>query len=91
LVTNCCVTDRAGADFACDHLAGVQSNSQLERCSDFRLDVQRCHTCTERMVFQGGWSAEHRHDAVARELAQSSAVALHHGCGTVQQFGHDLA
>jgi len=35
--------------------------------------------------------AEHRHDAVARELAQRSAVARHHGGGTVQQFGHDLA
>ena len=43
------------------------------------------------MVLQRDWCAEHRHDAVAGELAQRPAVTLHHRCGTVQQLGHDLA
>src|SRR6476469_9825250 len=46
---------------------------------------------TNSVVLQRDWGAEHRHDAVAGELAQRSAAALHHGCGTVQQFGHDFA
>ena len=43
------------------------------------------------MVLQRDWGAEHRHDAIACELAQRPAAALHHGRGTVQQFGHDFA
>ena len=42
------------------------------------------------VVLQRDWGAEHRHDAVAGELVQRSAAALHHGRGRVQQFGHDF-
>jgi hypothetical protein len=54
-------------------------------------DVLTGNAGTERVVCQRNWCAKHRHDAVARELAQRSAVALHHSCGPVEQFGHDLA
>jgi len=43
------------------------------------------------MVLQRDWCTERRHDAVARELAQRAAVALHDGCGAVQQIDYDLA
>jgi len=43
------------------------------------------------VLLQRDWGAEPRHDAVAGELVQRSAAALHHGRGRVQQFGHDFA
>jgi hypothetical protein len=57
----------------------------------FLLNAHRRQAGANSMVLQRDWCAEHRHDAVAGELAQRSAVALHHGRGTVEQFGHDLA
>jgi hypothetical protein len=85
------VTQCAGANFASNHLTGVQADSQLERGSDFSLDVQRSQAGAERVVLQRDWCAKHRHDAVARKLSQRSAVALHHCCRTVEQVSHELA
>ena len=102
LLTDSGVTERPRTDLPGDHLTGVQAHPQPQvdpvaivdlggEPLRFLLNAQRRQAGTNSMVLQRDWCAEHRHDAVARELAQHSAVAFHHGCGTVQQVGHDLA
>ena len=102
LLTDGGVTEWAGTDFTGDHLTGVQAHPQLQVHTVALSDVdrkplrlllyaQRRQAGAESVVLQRDWRAEHRHDAVAGELAHRSAVALHHRRATVQQFGHDLA
>ena len=102
LLTDSGVTERPRTDLTGDHLTGVQAHPQpqvdtvaiLDLGGEplrFLLKTHRRQAGANSMVLQRDWCAEHRHDAVAGELAQRSAVAFHHGCGTVQQFGHDFA
>ena len=92
----------SGADLARNDLAGVKSDAELQidivASKYFRgqlfghcLDLQRSEASPHGVVFKRSRRAEHRHDAVARELARRTAVARHHGRGPVEQFGHDLA
>jgi hypothetical protein len=55
------------------------------------LDVDGGHAGTKCVIFQRDWCAEHGHDAVAGELTQRAAVALHHCSRTIQQVGHQFA
>jgi hypothetical protein len=43
------------------------------------------------VVLQGDWRAEHSHDAVAGELVDRPAEAMHYPARAVDQLGHYLA
>ncbi len=96
------VTCCGRADFTGDHLTGIQPDPQFHgdpvttfdvgrQATRFLLDVDGCQASAKSVILQRGGCAEQRHDAVAGELVDRSAVALHHGRRTVQQLGHDLA
>jgi hypothetical protein len=96
------VTQSPRADVAGDDLPRVQAHSQSQfhavaaldlgrEPGSLFLDVQRRRTCAKCVVLQGDWRTENRHDAVAGELIDHAAPALHHPCGPSDQLGHDLA
>ena len=80
LLTDRGVTQSAGADLAGDHLAGVQAHPQPQVDTvpivdpggeplRLLLNPYGRQAGANGMVLQRDWCAEHRHDAVARELA----------------------
>jgi len=85
----------AGTDFARDHLTRVEAYPQPELDSVASLHLERNSLCrllnlkcreagAKGMVLQCDRCAEHRHDAVAGELVDGSAVALDHSRRTVE-------
>ena len=89
------VTARPGTDVTGDHLAGVQAHPQPQVHTVAILDLDRKplrlllnaqgrQAGANSVVFQRDWRAEHRHDAVAGELTDRAAVALHHRRAAVQ-------
>ncbi|GAY17301.1 hypothetical protein MSZK_40270 [Mycobacterium sp. shizuoka-1] len=102
LFTDRGVTCWARRDVTGDHLARVQADPQLKRQPVDPLDlggqlprlllhVQRRQAGAQRMVFEGRGCTEDRHDAVAGEFVDGSAVAGHHRGGPQDQAGHDLS
>ena len=43
------------------------------------------------MILQRDWRPEQRHDAVAGELVDRAAEALHHDDANIEKLGHHLA
>jgi hypothetical protein len=95
------VTQRARTDLTGDDLAGVQTHPEpqvdtvavCDRSAQSRgliLNAQRCKTSPDCMILQRHGRAEHRHDAIAGELAQCAAVALDHRRRPLDQLGRDL-
>ena len=102
LFTDCGVGHWAGADFAGDHLTGVESDPQLQgdlstrstsaaSCSRVGLNVERRTTCAHGVVLECDRRPEHGHDAVAGELVHRPAVALHDHRRAAEHLAHDLA
>jgi hypothetical protein len=92
----------ARAELTGDHLAGVQSDPQLQldtiasphlggESRRFLLDGQRRQAGANSVVLQCRWSAKQSHDAVASEIVDGAAVAVHHVHCAVNECGHDLA
>ena len=94
LLTDGGVTESARTDLTGDHLTGVQAHPQLQVHTVALLDVdgkplrlllnaQRRQAGANSVVLQRDRRAEHRHDAVAGELARpcrrSAAPPLPHG------------
>jgi hypothetical protein len=102
LVSDCGVTQSTRTDLTGDHFTGVQSHAQpqVDTVAGFGLSGQpgrllldaRCRkTSADSVVLQGRPGTQHRHDPVAGELVHRAAVAVHHRCSPLDQFGHDLA
>jgi len=91
LLTDGCVTRFAGTDFSGDDLARVEADPQWQRGADAFLNVQRSEASPASMIFQRSWRTEDRHDAVAGELIDRSAVTPYNRRGPIEQVGHDVA
>ncbi len=96
------VSERSRADLAGDDLPGVQSHPQMQcdtvACANPDCDFARLFAYSEcgparqqRMVLQCERSAEHRHHAVAGELADHASMEFDDVGRAVHEFGHDLA
>ena len=55
------------------------------------LDVEGRAACPHGVVLECDGCAEHRHDAVAGELVDRAAVALHDRRRATEHLAHDLA
>jgi hypothetical protein len=83
-------------------LTGIKSHPQLKLNTvtvvnirgewlRVRLDRHTRQAGTNRVVLERHRSPEHRHDAVARELVDGAAEALHNYGAAVREIGHDFA
>ena len=95
------VTSVVRTDFAGNDLTRVQPDPQLQddavavrhiigERGSLILNLQCGDTCTNGVILQGHWRTEHRHDPVAGELVDGTAVTLHHRRRAVEQVGHDF-
>ena len=55
------------------------------------LDLHGRDACTQSVVFKGEGRAEQRHQPIAHELVDCTAVALYHCRGPIEQLVHDFA
>ena len=102
VLTDCGVTRGTRTDFTGDDLSRIQADPQTEGRSVSTLDLgrqlrglvlnaQRGEAGANRMILQGDWRSEHRHDPITGELVDRPAVALHDRRRSADQVRHDLA
>ena len=102
MLTECRVPEWASTDVSGNHLARVQADpkSQLNLITagylggqilGLLLNAQCGQTTPQRVVLERDRCPEQRHDSVAGELVDGTAVPPHNGCRALKDRRHDLA